>query len=364
MSNSNNLPKLEYEDINSGYGTLNKDISKKFDNRKGILFEKNNILFGKLRPYLKKWYLSNFKGIALGDFWVLKTKGTNVNFVYYLIQSSSYQKVANNTSGTKMPRSDWKSVSQSPFYIPSIPEQSRVGNILKDVDLSITLQQRQLDLYKKLKKGLLQKLFPKNGKRVPEVRFVNFSEDWEEYKLSDLSTVSTGKAFSSSDFNENGKYLVITNKNISNDSKSNSFKTDRIDISDTKTIQKYNLDGKNILVTMDGVNLGKTGLFSNKNAVLAQRVGRIQSNQFEFVYQITSSNRFLSEMRKLSVGNAIKHISLKQISNYINLVPKSVMEQRYIGILLKNIDDTSITQNKKIKELKTLKKYLLQKLFI
>ncbi|WP_054642548.1 restriction endonuclease subunit S [Companilactobacillus kimchii] len=164
MSNSNNLPKLEYEDINSGYGTLNKDISKKFDNRKGILFEKNNILFGKLRPYLKKWYLSNFKGIALGDFWVLKTKGTNVNFVYYLIQSSSYQKVANNTSGTKMPRSDWKSVSQSPFYIPSIPEQSRVGNILKDVDLSITLQQRQLDLYKKLKKGLLQKLFLKMGK--------------------------------------------------------------------------------------------------------------------------------------------------------------------------------------------------------
>ncbi|MCT0026317.1 hypothetical protein EFK17_01090 [Lactococcus lactis subsp. lactis] len=110
-SNNNQLPKVEFEDIIAGEGRLNKDISRKFDDRKGTLFEPDNILYGKLRPYLKNWLFSDFKGIALGDFWVFKSKNSEPKFVYSLIQADNYQRVANDTSGTKMPRSDWKKVS-------------------------------------------------------------------------------------------------------------------------------------------------------------------------------------------------------------------------------------------------------------
>ena len=159
-SNNNQLPKVEFEDIIAGEGRLNKDISRKFDDRKGTLFEPDNILYGKLRPYLKNWLFSDFKGIALGDFWVFKSKNSEPKFVYSLIQADNYQRVANDTSGTKMPRSDWKKVSSSNFSIPtSLEEQQKIGSFFKQLDNTIALHQRKLDWLKEQKKGFLQKMF-------------------------------------------------------------------------------------------------------------------------------------------------------------------------------------------------------------
>ena len=159
-SNNNQLPKVEFEDIIAGEGRLNKDISRKFDDRKGTLFEPDNILYGKLRPYLKNWLFSDFKGIALGDFWVFKSINSEPKFVYSLIQADNYQRVANDTSGTKMPRSDWKKVSSSNFSIPtSLEEQQKIGSFFKQLDDTISLHQRKLDLLKEQKKGYLQKMF-------------------------------------------------------------------------------------------------------------------------------------------------------------------------------------------------------------
>ncbi|MBC1780100.1 restriction endonuclease subunit S [Listeria booriae] len=186
---------------------------------------------------------------------------------------------------------------------------------------------------------------------------------WEQRKLGELGKVTTGKAFSSIDFDEQGEYLVITNKDISTSSRSQNVVTDRINVSDKNIIEKYNLNGENILVTMDGVNLGKTAMYSNENALLAQRVGRIQSTQLEFVYQITSSNNFFMTMRTLSVGNAIKHISLSQISNYSTLVPNNEAEQQKIGELFKHLDNTIALHQRKLDTLKQMKKGFLQQLF-
>lgn len=159
-SDSNQLPKIEFEDIISGEGQLNKDVSNKLDNRKGTLFYPKNILYGKLRPYLKNWLFATFEGIALGDFWVLKTNHTVPEFVYTLIQSDSYQKVANDTSGTKMPRSDWKKVSATYFSIPqTIDEQEYIGIFFKRIDTTIALHQRKAEVLQDLKKALLQKMF-------------------------------------------------------------------------------------------------------------------------------------------------------------------------------------------------------------
>lgn len=159
QSNDANLPKVEFEDIVSGEGKLNKDISQKFDNRKGIVFEPNFILFGKLRPYLKNWLFPNFKGIALGDFWVFEAKNSSSIFNYYLIQTAKYQTVANLSSGTKMPRSDWQTVSETEFRVPSIEEQQTIGNFFKQLDETIALHQRQLEALKETKKAFLQKMF-------------------------------------------------------------------------------------------------------------------------------------------------------------------------------------------------------------
>ncbi|HEL2554208.1 TPA: restriction endonuclease subunit S [Streptococcus suis] len=143
-SSNKTLPRLEFEDINSGTGTLNKDIRQKiYDSRKGLEFKGEDILFGKLRPYLKKWWFAEYKGIAVGDFWNLKSDIWDNRFLFTYVQSNSFQVVANDTSGTKMPRSDWKLVSNSIAIFPTLPEQEAIGSFFSDLDQLITLHQRK-----------------------------------------------------------------------------------------------------------------------------------------------------------------------------------------------------------------------------
>ena len=154
------LPGLEYEDLISETGQLNKDISKKKSNKKGLLFDKGDILFGKLRPYLKNWLLADFSGVAIGDFWVLRPENVDNGFIYFLIQTPAFSLISNISSGSKMPRSDWGYVSSATFKLPrNKTEQVKIGNLFQQVDSLITLHQRKLDMLKNLKKACLEKMF-------------------------------------------------------------------------------------------------------------------------------------------------------------------------------------------------------------
>ena len=142
---SRSLPCVEYEDVISEQGTLNKDISQKENAKTGIVFESGDVLFGKLRPYLKNWLLPDFNGVAVGDWWILKPVSIDGNFLYRLIQTNEFMSVANVSSGSKMPRSDWALVSKTYFSVPpDISEQRKIGTFFRDIDHTITLHQREL----------------------------------------------------------------------------------------------------------------------------------------------------------------------------------------------------------------------------
>ena len=130
-----NLPRVEYEDIVSGAGRLNKDIYTKESSKSGIAFHQGDVLYGKLRPYLQNWLLPAFDGLAVGDFWVLQPQNADSSFLYRLIQSRQFDEVANQSTGTKMPRADWKLVSKTVFSIPSnIGEQAAIGTYFTALD--------------------------------------------------------------------------------------------------------------------------------------------------------------------------------------------------------------------------------------
>ena len=138
------LPRVEYEDIVSGTGRLNKDIYAKQSSKSGIVFHQGDVLYGKLRPYLQNWLLPTFDGLAVGDFWVLQPQNADSSFLYRLIQSRQFDEVANQSTGTKMPRADWKLVSKTVFSIPSnISEQAAIGTYFTALDSLITLHQRK-----------------------------------------------------------------------------------------------------------------------------------------------------------------------------------------------------------------------------
>ena len=154
------LPRVEYEDIVSGTGRLNKDIYAKQSSKSGIVFHQGDVLYGKLRPYLQNWLLPTFDGLAVGDFWVLQPQNADSSFLYRLIQSRQFDEVANQSTGTKMPRADWKLVSKTVFSIPSnISEQAAIGTYFTALDSLITLHQRELEKLQNIKKSMLEKMF-------------------------------------------------------------------------------------------------------------------------------------------------------------------------------------------------------------
>lgn len=153
-------PGVEYEDINSGEGTLNKDIRLKVGAKKGQPFEPADLLYGKLRPYLKNILLPDFSGVAIGDFWVLRPARYSSTFLFNLIQTPRFEEKANCSAGSKMPRADWKLVSNSIFAVPKDPrEAEKIGELFLSLNSTITLHQRKLEKMQLLKKALLQQMF-------------------------------------------------------------------------------------------------------------------------------------------------------------------------------------------------------------
>jgi len=191
---SYDLPSLEYEDVIAEEGRLNKDISLKENIKKGIVFDGSQVLYGKLRPYLHNWLNPDFSGVAVGDWWVLKPNNADKSFIYRLIQTQRFDDIANQSAGSKMPRADWNLVSNTEFAVPvSQEEQEKIGEYFSSLDHLITLHQRKCEQTKNLKKYMLQKMFPQNGAKVPEIRFNGFTHDWEQRKLGDdLVSIHTG----------------------------------------------------------------------------------------------------------------------------------------------------------------------------
>ena len=187
QSNDPNLPQVEYEDIISGEGALNKDLNDKEGGKTGIKFYVGDVLYGKLRPYLMNWLYPQFNGVAVGDFWVLRATECDSSFLYRLVQTDGFQRLANVSSGSKMPRADWNLISQSFFAVPANhAEQKAIAKSLAELDSLITLHQRKYDKLAQLKKSMLDKMFPKPGERFPEIRFAGFTDPWEQRKLGEL----------------------------------------------------------------------------------------------------------------------------------------------------------------------------------
>lgn len=178
------LPRVEYEDILSGTGRLNKDIYAKQSSKSGIAFHQGDVLYGKLRPYLQNWLLPTFDGLAVGDFWVLQPQNADSSFLYRLIQSRQFDEVANQSTGTKMPRADWKLVSKTVFSIPSnISEQAAIGTYFTALDSLITLHQRKCVFLFSFFRACIS------------MNFTASTFSWEQRKLGELVDVCSGRDY-------------------------------------------------------------------------------------------------------------------------------------------------------------------------
>ena len=351
------LPYVEFEDINSGIGTLNKNISQKVGHKKGLLFEAGDVLFGKLRPYLQNWLLCQFAGIAVGDFWVLQPQNVSSAFLYYLIQSEAYQSVANISSGTKMPRSSWPLVSETLFSIPKYKEANMIGEFFLLIDRTITLHQRKLNNLKLKKKALLQKLFPKNEERYPELRFPGFTDAWEQRKLGSLATVEMNKRIFKEQTTIKGDIPFYKIGTFGSDA--DSFISREL-FKEYKNKYPYPNIG-DILISASGsigrtvVYNGEDAYYQDSNIVWLNHNGKIDNS---FLLQ------FYNQVKWAGLeGSTIKRLYNKNILETNIALPK-IEEQRLIGKFFELVDRSITLHQRKLDHLQLQKKALLQQIFV
>ena len=154
------LPCIELEHLEQQTGQIIGYANSNEQNSVKSVFHKGDVLFGKLRPYLRKFALPEYDGVCSSEIWVLHPESNiDSTFLFYLIQSESFLAAANISSGTKMPRAEWSKVSNESFFIPELSEQKRIADLLSTIDKRIVNASRSVNKMQSLKQGLLQQLF-------------------------------------------------------------------------------------------------------------------------------------------------------------------------------------------------------------
>ena len=251
--------------------------------------------------------------------------------------------------------------------VPSYEEQEKIGSFFKQLDETIALHQRKLDLLKEQKKGFLQKMFPKNGEKVPELRFAGFADDWEERKLGDLVTsFEYGLNASAKSFDGTHKYIRITDIDDSS-RKFNSQSLTSPDI-DLSSADNYKLKNGDILFARTGASVGKSYIYADSDGLVyyagflirARIKSGVDSN---FVFQHTLTSSYENFIRVTSQRSGQPGVNAKEYSTFEISVP-SYEEQRKIGSFFKQLDDTITLHQRKLDLLKEQKKGFLQKMFV
>ncbi|MDO5543883.1 MAG: restriction endonuclease subunit S [Acinetobacter sp.] len=157
--NEGNLPCIELEHLSQNTGKILGTIESCEQQSTKNLFEKNSVLFGKLRPYLRKFAKPKFKGVCSSEIWVLTGIKVSNDYLFQYIQSEQFSELTNIQSGSKMPRADWGVISEAEIEYPCLAEQTKIANFLSAIDQKIEVVAQQIEQAKTWKKGLLQQMF-------------------------------------------------------------------------------------------------------------------------------------------------------------------------------------------------------------
>jgi len=152
---------VELEHISQGDGRLLGTVDAQEQRSVKASFDEGDVLFGKLRPNLRKSYLCDFSGLCSTEIWVLQPNKSVCcsDYLAQLVQSHRFIAAACVTAGSKMPRAEWSYVSEVPFRLPPLDEQRKIARVLESIDREIALLERKLSLLIEQKKGLMQNLF-------------------------------------------------------------------------------------------------------------------------------------------------------------------------------------------------------------
>lgn len=177
----------------------------------GIAFSMGDILIANIRPYLKKAWLASFSGICSTDVLAIHPININSAFLYSAIcRDSFFTYVMSSVKGSKMPRGDKSHIMDFSLRVPGLEEQKKIAEFIQCLDLRIEKQRQLVESLKLYKRGLLSKLFPKNGEKQPELRLDGFTGYWSQHKLGEVCQITMGQSPDGSTYTDTSSdYILI-----------------------------------------------------------------------------------------------------------------------------------------------------------
>lgn len=235
---------------------------------------------------------------------------------------------------------------------PSVDEQRKIVEQFKALDNLIALYQRKCDRLNAVKKYMLQKMFPQNGAKVPEIRFKGFTGDWEQRRLSDVSQITMGQSPDGSTYSDTPSTYILVQGNA--DLKDGWVSPRIWTTQKTKTADAGDLI---MSVRAPAGAMGKTAY----DVVLGRGVAGIKGN--EFLYQTLVKMDETGYWKKLAAGSTFESINSASLNNAEIMVPQDIEEQTTIGEYFSNLDSLIALHQRKADSLKELKKFMLQNMF-
>ena len=240
---------------------------------------------------------------------------------------------------------------------PEKEEQEKIGTYFSNLDHLITLHQRKCEQTKKLKKYMLQKMFPQNGAKVPEIRFDGFTYDWEQRKLGELGAVQTCKRIFKEQTSEQGDIPFFKNGTIGLEPDSY---ISREVYEEFRRLYPYPEVGDTLISVVGSIGrtaeyTGKDEYFQDSNVVWLKTDGSINKKFLKISYQV---------IKWLIEGSTVKHLYNDNILRSEIVMPPSQIEQAKIATTFEALDHLITLHQRQCDELKKMKKYMLQNMFI
>ena len=355
------LPGIEFEDIVSGEGCLNKDVYQKDCRKYGKIFREGDILFGKLRPYLKNILLAEFRGIAIGDFWILRPCDNDSKFIYNLVNSEAFMRVANVSSGSKMPRADWNLVSSTMFLLPQDKvEQELIGKYFTSLDAQISASTSRLASLKQVKAACLQAMFPQEGETVPKIRFKGFEGEWKNVKFGILLKECTDKSTS-----EDEDILLSSAINgVFLNSELFGHQRGRSNIGYRKVRRNM------LILSAQNLHLGNANVnlrFEHGLVSPAYKIYDLYNVLPEFMYhwiKREETKKFFLDATTAGASLCRKNIVWTDLYKQNILLPKRDTEQQSIASFFTSLDRQIALHTQRLEKLKQIKAACLDKMFV
>ena len=307
---------------------------------------------------------------------MLVARAEKPEFVNAIMSSSWYSKFINifvsggNGAIGNLSKSN---LEDQKVYVPSEIEQTKIGLFFKGLDDTIALHQRKLDLLKEQKKGYLQKMFPKTGEKIPELRFAGFADDWEERKLGD--TLTELKSGLSRMLSNNDIGLPVVRANNINDGQFNidsDVKYWYVNDPQGANTVNYLIRKNDILINFinSEAKMGTATIVENtpiRDTIYTTNILRARlKKEYDSYYwfALTQINQYKINI-KIITKPAVNQASFTTVDfKKLNFMFPNLKEQQKIGSFFKQLDDTIALHQRKLDLLKEQKKGFLQKMFV